>query len=287
VTLSDAPASGQVSYSSVRQLDPLPFIFNEFEAEVQTYTVGSSSVLWTLSEAGASSPLLTPGESRDFWARYPTPDSPTDAVAVDAWVTPVANTDYTANSASDGTGTDLTSDVAVSVSKFAQTMKITLTNNGSQSAYVTLLQARGTPVTKDDPIKIRREDTTSQAAYGERTFVSRSPFIPDSSEADSWARYNLAIYKDPIPILRVRFAANDEVNLNQALQREVSDRVTVVATGNAGLGINEDFFIEAIRHNIRRGGLYWVEWDLSPVSGYSGFWVLGTSELGTGTVLGY
>ena len=63
----------------------------------------------------------------------------------------------------------------------------------------------------------------------------------------------------------------------------------MVADNNAPLGINEDFFIEEIRHTVSNGGTqHMVSWLLSPATGgYSQFWVLGTGLLGTSTVPAY
>ena len=288
-TFSDALAA-TLRYSNPIQEDPLPFVFNRFEAEIRRFTVGSLAVLWTLSESGANSPLIAQGETRTFSAKYPTPAAASDAVAVDAWTTPVSATDYTANSASDGSGTDLTSDLALVVTKVATAMEIAVTNNGSTAAFLTLLQARGTPVTVDDPVKVSAVDTVSEAKYGERTFPLVDHFIANTEEGQQWAAYNLAIYKQEIPILALTISANiDLAHLTEVLERDISDRITVVATSiGSGLGINEDFFIESMRHTIdEETGVHRVRWELSPASGVSGFWVLGTSELATETVLAY
>ena len=288
-TFSDATGA-TLGYSKPGQEDPLPAIFNEFEISVQTYSVGSLAVLWTHPESGASSPLIAPGQSKTFWANYPTPDAATDDIAVDAWTTPVENTDYEANTQSGGGGTDVSSDLAVVVTKFANAMKIVITNNGSSAAYITLLQARGTPVTKDDPVRLSAEDATSQTKYGERTFNPTGPhFIPDSIGGQDWCDFHLSIAKDPVPVLRIRVSGNrDQAHLDEVLDRDISDRITLVATSRGtGLGINEDFFIESEHHVVGEDGLHWVTWTLSPASGYSNFWILDTSKLDTETVLAY
>ncbi len=288
-TFTDAGGGATERYQYVEQLDPLPFIFNTFEAEVFIYTVESLAVLYTHEETGADSPLLVPGESRTFWFNYPGPDAATNGFAVDAWTTPVSSTDYTANSASGGGGTDLTADIGVAVSKLSNAMKVTFTNNhATLPAYLTLIQGRGTAVTVSDPIRVRGTDATSEAAYGERSFTAQTRFFPDSGEAQDWCNYNLAIYKDPVPIITLRVNGNTSEEMRaQVFQRDLSDRITLTATGNANLGINEDFFIEGERHTIGPGGEHWTEWVLSPADGYSLFWALGLGVLGTSTGLGY
>lgn len=289
VTLTDA-ATGSYRYERINQADPLREVYNAFEANVRQFTVGALAVLWTHAETGASSPTLVPGQTRTFWANFPNPDSVTDAVMVDAWTTPVATTDYTANSASDGSGTNLTADIGVVVTKFAKAMKIELTNNhATLTAFVTLLQARGTPVTQSDPTRIRQESTASFAKYGRRTFTNAAPWIPNSTEAANWAGFNLGIYAEPLPILSVGVLANrSSGQLTQVLTRDISDRITLVATStDTNLGANQEFFIETMHHEIDQAGIHRARYAVSPASGYSGFWILGTSKLGSETKLGW
>jgi len=283
-TYSDASGAARV-YSGLTQDDPLPHIFNIFEADAQTYTTASLAVLWTLSET----PSIAPGVARTYIARYPTKSSANNAEAVDAWTTTAATTDMLANTSADGSGTNVTSDVGISVSKSSETMEITLTNNGSVTAYITKLQARGTGITADDPASIKQEDATSQTSFGKRTWPSKTKFIPDTDEALAWADFNLSIYKDPTAVLKMTYFANRDTNaLNEMLDRDISERVTVVAENNADLSIDDrDFFIEAISHQISADRLHKVTYLLSDAVQFSDFWILNTSALGTNTRLAY
>lgn len=285
-TYSDAGAD--IGYKGIAQEDPWEEIYNVVRATVTPYTVGSLATLWTLAESGSSSPSIQPGATRTWWAEYPNPDSPSEDVGVDAWTTPVASTDYTANSAADGSGTDHTADLTVTVSKFPTSMKISITNNASVVVYLTLLQARGTPVSAGNRMTVSEEDATSQSTYGEKEYPIEAKFIPDTDEAQPYCEFVVSIYKDPIPVLTVSYVANrDSASLQDALAREVSDRVTVESDAATELGISEDFFIEAMRHVVEPGAIHQVMLELSPVAGYAGFWVMGTSALGVDTGLAY
>ena len=286
-TYSDASGAARV-YSGLTMDDPLPHIFNIFQTEVQTYTTASVAVLWTLSETGASSPPISPGVARTWIARYPTSASANNARGVNAWTTTAATTDMLGNTAADGSGTNVTASIGISVSKSSETMEITLTNNTSATAYITKLQARGTAITADDPASIKQEDATSQTAFGKRTWPSRTKFIPDTGEALDWADFNLSIYKDPTAVLQLSYFANKDTNsLNEMLDRDISERVTVVADNTADLSINRDFFIEAVNHQISADRLHQVTYLLSDAIQFSDFWVLNTSALGTQTRLAY
>ena len=289
-TFSDAPAAALSYRDPIRQIDSLPFLFNIFEAQVRLFAVGTLAVLWTHPETGASSPLVTRnGGSITLWANYPNPDSATDAFAVNAWTTPVATTDYLANSASDGGGTNLTSSIAIVATKFAKAMKLVITNNhATLDAYMTFLQARGTPVTQADPVRIVGEDATSQTTYGERTSPISPEWLPDTSEAQEWADFHLGIYKDPIPFMEISIIGNKSAAyLSEALNRDIGDRITLVANTRAKLGINRDFFIEAERHRVTPGPFHEVTWLLSDAEQFSDWWVLDTSALDTQTRLAY
>ncbi len=287
-TFSDANGAA-LDYAMIQQEDPLPFVFNQFEADVRLYTVGSLAGLWTHPEVGSDSPPIAAGENKTFWARFPNPASATDAWAVDAWTTPVASTDYTFNSQSGGGGTDLISDLALVETKLGNQMKLVFTNNGGTDGFLTKNVARGTPVTVKDPGQISELDSTSQTAFGERIWPRRPQYIPTSQEALDWANYNLSIYKDPnIPII-IKFLANkDQAHFDEFLERDISDRITIRANGNAGLGFNQDFYIEGLRYDMK-GPVGPLEVTLlaSDAEQFSDAWILGTSALGTQTKLVY
>jgi hypothetical protein len=269
-TFSDGSGAA-LSYGAIRQEDPLPQIFNVIPVTVTTYTVGSLSVLWTNVEAGVNSPSIAVGASRVFWAVFPVFGSANDDYAVDAWTTTTATTDFTANSLADGTGTDLTADIGIVNVKYANAMKITLTNNhATLTAFIgptggQALQARGTPVVKNDPMVLQVEDATSQTAYGKRVFRSAGKWFSTSAAAQTQIDTLLARYKDPRARLSLTIVGNrDDTHLNQVLDRTISDRITVVANNDAGLGINQDFFIEAERHRVNAHLRHEVTWRLTP-----------------------
>lgn len=280
-TFSDASAATN-KYREIEQQDPLREIFNEVVAVVEPLTAaGAVSVLWTLNET----PTIDAGQSKTWWAAYPNPDVDPDTGAyVDAWTTPVVGTDVTQTGVSNG-------DLAVTVSKFASTMKITIANNhATATATITLLQARGDPVRKKAPVRITDEDATSQTAYGQRTYRLPGPWLPNTAEAQDFARYVVSRYKDPLPVLRIGVLANRDANaMTQALTRQISDRVTVVATGSRTmLGIDADFFIEAIGHRITQAGTrHETFFELSDATGDSGYFVIGYSTMGETTKLAY
>lgn len=289
VTLSDQPGAGEIVYSAISQLDPLKQIFNVFQTTIQQYNVGAVAVLWTLPETGADSPPIAPGETRAFVGIFLV-DEDTN-MGVDAWTTPVATTDYVANSAADGSGSNLTSSIALgTVTKLGTRMVIPLTNNhATLTAYMTLLQARGTPITRRNPVLVYAEDIPSQVLYNRRIWTVPAEMVRDTLEGKDHVDWLLSIYKDPRPTLTVMINGNrDATHLSHVLRRRVSDRIIIEAeSSRTGLGINQTFFIESQRHVLIPGRFHQVIWECSGLPDTFPFWTVGTGDLGTTTALHY
>lgn len=268
----------------LRQLDSQQQLFHKFPVSVPTYTNVSLAILWTLAASGADSPAINPGETISFFANYPNPSSATNAWLVKAWTTPVENTDYEANSQAGGGGDDKSGQLTVTVDKFANSMKINITNDDSAVVFLTLLQARGTSKTKDDPISI----TVETAATYPRTFPDPPQYIPNIAEALDWANWHNNVFNTVQPLLQMTFLGNrSAAQFAHALNLTVSDRMTMVAENDTGLGINEDFYIESERHVMdAKLKTHWTTWGLSAAQSQDG-WTLNFSKLATETRLVY
>ena len=116
-TFTDATATDNLSFSVMTQEDSLMNIFNEVLAPFQQFTVAGASTVWVHSETGSSSTSIVSGDTRTFRAVYPTPDSANATDSIDTWTTPASGTDYVGNTAADGSGATISSDLAVSVTK--------------------------------------------------------------------------------------------------------------------------------------------------------------------------
>lgn len=273
-TLSDEIAAS-LHYLTAEQSDPLREIFNEVVIEVQPHVVGELDVLWTLTGETLTLPA---GESRQYIAT-------TNAAYVQSWTTPVVGTDIVQTGVANG-------DIGVAVTKTARTMFITVTNNhGSAAAVFTLIQARGVPVTRPDSYKVSAADATSQAEYLKRSYPFPSNWYANAASAQASADYIVYRHKDPRPLLSVAFTAFNAALLSEAVTRDLSDRVTVVATElHTMLGIDQDFHIEAIRHHYSVPGLLETSFDLSPAAdglGGASLFQLDVSVVGGAHVLAY
>jgi hypothetical protein len=302
-TYTDA-TGGALAYSVIQQIDPLKFIYNELRArleplvgswilgssalDISTELGGTKAVLWTYPESGAKSPSISAGVTKTFIANFPSSGSASTSAAVDYWETLVSGTDFIANDAADGSGTNRSSSITATLTKRAQSMDIALENGHGGTVYITKLQAQGFSVTKNDRVEIIAKDATSQTTFGKRTFPHPGKFIPDSDEAQNWADFHVSVWKDPVPLLRLTLVGNrSTATLTDIMTREISDLVTVTANNDSGLGLNETFFVEQVHHSIDAQLNHRSTFTLSQASGYSGFFVLGSAALGVTTRLAY
>jgi hypothetical protein len=197
---------------------------------------------------------------------------------------PVAGTDYTMNTAADGSGTDQTASFIVSASRTGLGVRFTVTNTGGVAAFVTKLQVRGIPIYRYDMTL----EKSVAGAYGDNVMELDMPFQNSSNVAQDIATELQQRYSTPFATApAVRFLANRSVtHMTAALQLEPGDRIGVVEQLT---GLAAAFTINGVHLELQPGGLLWCEWFLEPASAQS-YWligVVGSSELGVSTVLGY
>jgi len=251
-------------------------VYNIIKTTVTPWEVQAIAELWRLDEV----PSIPAGETLVWWGDASVSGQ---SVFVDAWTTPASTTDYTANSQSDGGGTDMTADVAITTTKFAKTIKLSIKNNGAVPAFLTLLKARGTYY--DDLTKVTRkaEDSTSQTTYQKRTLEIGGKYMSDADQAADLVNYSIGKYKNPRAELSMTIMNQDITTLTQILSREISDRITVV---NTKLGVDADYFIDYMQHDISSGGLvHTVTYGLSECISED-FWCLDFSALASTSVSG-
>lgn len=270
-------------------------VINEVQATVHPRKVDASPVvLYSSITATSTSPtLIAPGATVTINGPYRDPSQTvsvsTASVAGTAMITPVATTDYTANSAANGSGTDLTSAISI-VTTFGSTgATFAITNTGTQAAYLTKLQCRGTGLYDYGPTVAISKDVTSQAAYGKNVLALDMPYEADPLNGQGAADTIRIAWAYPFGFAQqVSFLASPSrpTLMTAALAREIGDRVTIQETVT---GINSDFFINGIELKVQRGNLITCTWTLAPAGVAQQLWVLGVaggSGLGLTTMIG-
>lgn len=134
---------------------------------------------------------------------------------------------------------------------------------------------------------------SSVPIYGERSLVLAETLHVSDGEALALAGWLRNIYASPgtrSPELVVKPEADGTTNYwATCLGLELLDRVNVERTLLGGDDFDEDCHVEGVQHEVRMvGGRSWTTtFTLSPRLGITDWWILGTSQLGTDTRLGY
>jgi len=147
-------------------------------------------------------------------------------------------------------------------------------------------------VTRSDGTAQTASDATSIGDHGERDLhLSETVHVADG-EANALAEWLVSEFKDirvRVPALTVK-PGQDPSNLwPKALGLEFLDKVNVERTPPSGTTVDVDCYVEGVSHTVSMvGGRRWeTTFQLSPDLQHTDFWILGTSELGTETRLGY
>lgn len=229
--------------------------------------------IWTLDET----PEIMAGETRTFWVEYS--NSAGEHVPAINVVTPVATTDYTANSAADGSGTNLTANIDVAVTIYGTNCKLVVTNGGAP-AYLTLLQLRGQLVDSLEEQAIITSDPDSQEVYGVQELALNLRWQQKTLVAQDLATFALAAFKTPKPSLELRFQ-NSEIALTHDLGAKILD--------NTSQGTGQKYRIGRIAHEVPEGNAnqqLFTTWTLFPIMPDDA-WILDTHALDATTKLGF
>lgn len=267
-TFSDS-ASATLRYQSLSPVSTQEDIANVAVASVTAKSLGAESVLWELGER----PAIQPSQTLRFIAEY--------ADGVYPWTTPASGVDYSVNTLEDGSGTDITSSMTVSVTKYANRMLISITNGAVSMGYISL-QARGIPVLASDPALVQ---SPAVIPSHPRRFPIETSLLPNTKIAQGYCDFVVSKFATAPQLFEMTFLATRDANhLTEALARKPQDRITLVANNNMKMGVSADYWVEYIEYSHSSDG-FLVTYGLSPADVLGSAWILGTSVLGTGTVL--
>jgi hypothetical protein len=140
---------------------------------------------------------LQPGETRTVTLRYRDPDYPDGTCTATTLIQPVASTDYTANTAQDGSGADVTGALGVSVTNKTSAADVLLVNSGAVDLYVTLFKIRGTPLTARQPVTVNAVNAQSIRDYGEAAEVRTVAGVDNQELVQAYADQYVKRYSTP------------------------------------------------------------------------------------------
>lgn len=146
--------------------------------------------------------------------------------------------------------TVLTGSAGISIITSGQTTIIQLTDGGSGS-QVTGIVISGHTVNALRTVQISASDSTSISTYGAK---SGPDDVGMASLEDAQAIADLMVLtrKVRLPIVQMTVIGTHGPRLDNCLDRQLGDRVTII---DAETGMNRDFFIEQITHDISDAGM--------------------------------
>jgi hypothetical protein len=151
--------------NGVRRMSPSEVIRNMLRIDSAPRTEQSLQQVWELPavrlDVGAGETI------DDVWAEFRYNN---EVVPCKTVTTPVATTDYNAYSNSDGTGTNLTANISVTMNAFSTKAQLSVTNNGLTRAYV-YVRVRAVPISKSNTVSFNYRDEASIKQFGARPFA--------------------------------------------------------------------------------------------------------------------
>jgi len=211
-------------------------------AEVTTYprnpntTVG---VLFTMTDPV----MIAAGETVEFYkVIYKDPSSRAYAVCGKNIVPVVASTDYLFNTASDGSGTNITSDLAITGIYGVSDTEFSFTNNNASDGYITFLQIRGEAIYLLDKVTRIAEDQNSINRYGLFELTYDMPYQPPPFTAQTIADFIVLNYTDPLLNANsISFSNSSDDAVQKFLSIDCNARISVSETQTL---IDSHFFIQ-------------------------------------------
>ena len=260
-------------------------VYNRVKVSINPRRVDAAATTVLYQYDAAQLLTIGPSETVTIIGQYRDPDQRAQRVGGVDLVTPVAYTDYAFGTGVGDTG--MTASLSVSATSGGNSVILELTNSGTVSGFVTLLQVRGRGLYAYDPVTLQTTDSTSRTTYGEFVLSIDLPHEPRQHVAQSVADTMLARHKDArAHETRVTIVGNySDALMTAALAREPGD---LVAVTESVTGLSADqYFINGVSYQIDGGNILTASWVLAPDYDAATVFILDTSALDGAHVLGW
>lgn len=232
---------------------------------IRAHPVITDTSLKVLYKLGT--PLYIPsGKTKPFSAHYTDP-SGLSQVSGTNMQTPVATTDYLANTAADGSGTNKTTDVVVNATYYGDTVDYSIVNNATVGVYITFLQARGYGIYYGNSVESTIDDATSQADYGYFPFQFDMKYQKNTYLADLYGKAVIEEYKFPKSrITKMKYLAN--LNKNHLVSFLMLTIGSLILGTEDRSAISNHYYITDRAFTIKQGGIIHVEYGVKQNDSY-------------------
>ena len=232
---------------------------------IRAHPVITDTSLKVLYKLGT--PLFIPsGKTAEFSAHYTDP-SGLSQVSGTNMQAPVATTDYLANTASDGSGTNKTSDQVVTATYYGDIVYYEIENTSTAGVYITHLQARGYGIYYGNSIESTKDDAVSQSAHGYAPFQFDMKYQKDTYSANVYGLSVIEEYKTPKSrITKMRYLAN--LNRNHLMCFLMLSIGSLILGTEDRSGISSNYYITDRAFTIKQGGIINVEYGVKQNDSY-------------------
>ncbi|MBI5964943.1 MAG: hypothetical protein HY863_15800 [Chloroflexi bacterium] len=201
---------------------PWEMVRNALRVNVYPTVLETAVEVWKWQEI----PFIAAGASRTVFASFTYNGG---NVPVESLVAPVATTDYTANSASDGSGTNLTANFSVTVlDQFSGTAKLSIANNGGTGGYPTLTRLRANAITVPNQTFVEAQDNNSILRYQRRTFEMAIRWFQSSAVAQGLTDFMVSFLSTPRLFVKAIIRGNPDlqfgIDLGEAVDLYLPDK---------------------------------------------------------------
>ena len=278
---------GQTANASVDEL------VNRVEVVVNPRKVDAAATTVIYSTVGTAN-SVDAGKTVTLSVTYRDPDESRTLIgATDVVTTLVANTDYGGRPNEDGSGSDVSSDLAIVCTAYSSTATLAITNNGSATIYlvnasgVPLLQIRGKGIYQRSPLTFSEVSTQP---YGDKSVVIDAVYMSNTDNAQGYATTVEERWNQPVSAMleAIDFVASDSDDLLlQACARNPGDLIEVTETAIGASSL--DMIIQSVELQIDRGDFTRCKFGLAPAA-LTSYWrlgIAGRSALGESTILGW
>ena len=258
-------------YDSLDVTSPWEVMRNVVSIKVRPRTLQTSSDLWALP-----SPLpINAGEVKEIFAdlTYNNEDAPAKNL-----LGPTGGIDYSANTAEDGSGTDLTGSITVTRQELGLTVKNIVTNTSGSNGWLRVLKVRGQAVAVTSVVGLNAEDIGVYDDISE--FTLDVPWIQNVARAEGFRDFMLSFLKTQKQYVTFTLKPTPGLpNTQFAL-----DLGRYVRLDFDQLGLDANFSIAQIQHEYEA----YNDWTMTtlvcePLPDVSGYWQFGISAFGLTT----
>lgn len=198
--------------------------------------------------------------------------------------TVVRAVDYAVNSQADGLGLDLTAQVTITTTIYAQSAKLVVTlisGGAANSGYILFMRMQGAALSQPDTTAQTANDGGSQVDYGVQSLTLDLPWQQNPNQSQDLAVWAVSFFKDMTASPRVSIENRPSIQFLY----DLADRITLSLPT---IGLARDYRIGRIQHSWKNGLAQapLTEWTLEPVDA-TAYFILDTNILDGDARLGY